>query len=350
MRAALAVALSALLPVQVQAQDWATAEVCSVEVPMISDGAFAPSNQSELEDVARNITNSKGKFWSVTGPNGAVSHLWGTFHSSDPLILALPKVVTAAIEDARTVAVEVDYVFKSREDYRDAQMMEGRFQDASDPFAFEPGDGSIAGLPVEVSDWIRDRALELGWTEDFDLIMSLPGMAEMLLSDPCEDFAQGILPIQDDYIQLLGRLSGARILSLEEPDEFIADLALDEDTARAVVGTYASYLKPMETNAQRAASFALYLQGQLGVMEAWDRAYQQQIYGIEGLDMLKLTDAYLLERRNHRFLERLAGALAEGDLFIAVGSAHLPGETGLVELLRNQGYDVTRIPLPGEAE
>ena len=330
------------------AQDWATAEVCTVDAPYISDAAFAPAELLALEAEAEGILNANGKFWRITSPRGAVSHIWGTYHSSDPSILVLPDPVTDTIEAARVVAVEVDYRLESREAYRRSLDMEGRFKEASDPFAFTPGDGTIAGLPLEVSLWIRDRALELGWSEDIDLILSLPGIAEVLLSDPCEDFTNGVLPIQDDYILLLGRLAGADILSLETHDELIEDLADDEDTARAIVATYAAYLKPMATNAERAASFALYQQGRLGVLEAWDYAFQREVYGAAGAEYLDLTDAYLLDLRNIRFVERLESDIGLGGVFIAVGSAHIPGENGLVALLRDKGYKVERIPLPGE--
>jgi uncharacterized protein YbaP (TraB family) len=39
--------------------------------------------------------------------------------------------------------------------------------------------------------------------------------------------------------------------------------------------------------------------------------------------------------------QRAAPVLATGDAFIAVGALHLPGEEGLVELLRAQGYRLT---------
>ena len=330
------------------AQDWATAEVCTVDEAVVDASVFLPDGLAALETHASTIPNANGKLWRITSADGAVSHLWGTYHSSDPLILALPEAVTAAIDAARVVAVEVDYTFKSRDDYRRSQDMEGRFKEASDPFAFTPGDGAIAGLSPEISYWIRDRAIELGWTEDVDLILSLPGIAEMLLADPCEDFTQGILPIQDDYVLLLGRLAGTEILGLEDPDEFVADLGNNEETARAIIATYAAYLKPMESNAERATGFALYLQGRLGVMEAWDHAFQRQIYGPAGVETQQKTDAYLLAFRNERFLERVADDLAKGGVVIAVGAAHIPGDTGLVALLRKGGYTVERIPLPGE--
>lgn len=347
MRGALALVMTLLTPLPGTAQDWATHDVCSVDTPAIHDEVFAPSERTTLEAEAAQIPNNTGKFWRITNPDGGISHLWGTYHSADPLILDLPSEVRSTIAASRAVAIEVDYTHTSRETLRAAQMMEGRFIEASDPFA--PVQPPNMGLPVEQAEWVRERAIELGWTEDFDLIMSLPGIAEMLLSDPCEDFVQGVLPIQDDYIQLLGRLAGAAIISLEKPNELIADLAASDDTARALIHTYAAYLKPVDSNRERATSFALYLEGRLGMMDAWDYAHQQEVYGQPGLGITGLTDSYLLEFRNKRFLQRLEKAMADGGLFIAVGAAHLPGEAGMVALLRKAGFDVTRIPLPGEA-
>jgi uncharacterized protein YbaP (TraB family) len=45
--------------------------------------------------------------------------------------------------------------------------------------------------------------------------------------------------------------------------------------------------------------------------------------------------------RNHTMVRRALPWLQEGGLLIAVGALHLPGEQGLVELLRDQGMTVT---------
>jgi hypothetical protein len=39
--------------------------------------------------------------------------------------------------------------------------------------------------------------------------------------------------------------------------------------------------------------------------------------------------------------ERMAPMLRQGGAFIAVGAAHLPGETGLLRLIEKAGYRVT---------
>ena len=41
--------------------------------------------------------------------------------------------------------------------------------------------------------------------------------------------------------------------------------------------------------------------------------------------------------------ERAAPILAGGNVFIAVGALHLPGNEGLIELLRKQGFTLTAV-------
>lgn len=50
--------------------------------------------------------------------------------------------------------------------------------------------------------------------------------------------------------------------------------------------------------------------------------------------------------RNRRMLEAVLPKLAEGTVFIAVGALHLPGESGLIRLLRQEGYELAPLPLP----
>jgi len=53
-----------------------------------------------------------------------------------------------------------------------------------------------------------------------------------------------------------------------------------------------------------------------------------------------------IEARNHRMLESLLPLLAESPVFVAVGALHLPGEKGLVSLLRKNGYILKPLPFP----
>jgi len=49
----------------------------------------------------------------------------------------------------------------------------------------------------------------------------------------------------------------------------------------------------------------------------------------------------LLYGRNRKWVQHLTGLLPDKSLLVAVGAAHLPGEGGVISLLRKQGYEVT---------
>jgi uncharacterized protein YbaP (TraB family) len=53
-----------------------------------------------------------------------------------------------------------------------------------------------------------------------------------------------------------------------------------------------------------------------------------------------------IDARNGRMLESLLLQLEDKRVFVAVGALHLPGEKGIVELLRQSGFSLTPLPLP----
>ena len=59
--------------------------------------------------------------------------------------------------------------------------------------------------------------------------------------------------------------------------------------------------------------------------------------------MAELFDRRFITERNHLMVERMRPRLAEGGAFIAIGVLHLPGEEGILALLKNQGYEVSAV-------
>jgi len=51
----------------------------------------------------------------------------------------------------------------------------------------------------------------------------------------------------------------------------------------------------------------------------------------------------LIVDRNHRMADRMEPWLQQGGAFVAVGALHLPGEEGLISLLRQRGYSVRAV-------
>ncbi|MDE6062759.1 MAG: TraB/GumN family protein [Duncaniella sp.] len=48
----------------------------------------------------------------------------------------------------------------------------------------------------------------------------------------------------------------------------------------------------------------------------------------------------MLNKRNANWVRMMAGLLPTASILIAVGAGHLPGEKGLISLLRKEGYTV----------
>lgn len=60
--------------------------------------------------------------------------------------------------------------------------------------------------------------------------------------------------------------------------------------------------------------------------------------------------AHGIDARNQRMRDRLLAEFEKGTVFTAVGALHLPGDTGLIRLLRDEGYAVEPAPLSLFAE
>lgn len=63
----------------------------------------------------------------------------------------------------------------------------------------------------------------------------------------------------------------------------------------------------------------------------------------EGGKMGGVTKEDFLDNRNKRWIPKLETWMKSKTLFIAVGAGHLAGENGVIQLLRNQGYNVISV-------
>lgn len=338
--------LACVLAAPLSAQSWATRDLCLIEEATIHEDIFAPEFYAMMQIRGAEIPNSTGRYWRITSQSGAVSHLWGTMHSTLPIILRLPEEVTDTIEAARIVATEVDYTQYTRPELTALRTTTAKLANS---YTINVRDLNI---PPKLLTWIEERLFALGWGEDALDYLKAAAVAEILLSAPCEDFSSGVYPIQDDRIQMLGALAGAKILSLEQPGDLFAKLDDEEnvDLTRAMIATYAAYLDPEITKEAFSTSYALYLQGRIGEMMAWDELYFAQAYPNEGLAWLRRTNDYLLRERNENFLATALDDLRQGGVFMAVGTYHLPMEYGLVAMMREAGFTVERIALEGEVQ
>ena len=333
------------------AQEWFSPESCAVTADAVARAELPADVAQRIMAVADAVPNGRGRLWKITTPEGKVSHLWGTFHTPDPLLLALPEPFIEILERARVVALEFDPIPESRD---------VATQNASSGWMWQQGGAQDWGfIPPDVMGWIRLRLEAIGWGTGYMDQLSLAGLASLLLGDPCGDYLAGVLPGQDTYIGQLAYLAGAEVTGLQQWRDFGVQMNAPErgEVARAVIVLYASYLGPPEAYANgseqgpgRALSYRLYLEGRMAELEGWSAQVVTDLHGAtEGARLLAQNKGYLVVERNVIFVAAAMPLIEGGDAVIAVGAGHLAGPTGLVAMLRAEGLAVERVVLPGEA-
>ncbi|NPD13705.1 TraB/GumN family protein [Xinfangfangia sp. D13-10-4-6] len=347
---AFAMALLASLsgPSAVKAQAWFTPGICHPDEIAINRDLLPEAEEARLEALAAQIPNGVGRMWKITAPGGQVSHLWGSYHSPAPAIVDLPDALREVLAQARVVTLEFDPAPKSQDDL-------GRFYDQA--WIWNQTDNVYderSDFPPEYLDYIRMRLASLGWDPAYLPVMSDAGLLNVLLRDPCDDYLVGFAPGQDNYIAHTAWLAGAKVTGLQDNWAFGEELSDPKRAAEARAGAllYSLYLGPQSAHpGLRGTAYALYRQGRIGFISAWSEAWAIEVLGeARGAETVALADSYLLVERNAIWMGRIAPLADQGGAVFVVGSGHLPGDLGLVTMLRDAGYQVDRVPLPGEAE
>ncbi|MBR5469040.1 MAG: TraB/GumN family protein [Paludibacteraceae bacterium] len=135
----------------------------------------------------------------------------------------------------------------------------------------------------------------------------------------------------DTYFQKVGKKDGKRLFSLETVDEQIKIL-LDR--------------KPLREQAQSLYEMLTSSEKIINQLEVLNRLYLKQ--DLEELLEYSNNDSMqtpedkwiLLDQRNIRWAEQLPKQFEKGSNFIVVGALHLPGENGVINLLKKQGYKI----------
>ena len=166
-------------------------------------------------------------------------------------------------------------------------------------------------------------------------------VAAMLSVPPCETARkQAGAATLDETIARQAEKQGSTLVGLETVEEQLSVLSgmpLELQT---------KYLVEVARLGHRATDYfatlvSLYAQRRVS-------AYHQLIQTLEPLDadgkaMLAFVEEDLTATRNRTMMRRAADILEHGNAFIAVGALHLPGNDGLVELIRKAGYTVTPV-------
>lgn len=269
-----------------------------------------------------------GLLWRVTRGN-AVSHLFGTVHLGRRLDDALGPVGRTTLAAARTVVVELDLDEPDTE-AAIAGVIERRG-------LLGAGERLDALLAPPTWRWVattltrrfpEERVRHLRPWLTVHLVMAV--RAERVLA------ARGATPgmPMDRVLARRAKGRGQRLVALETVTEQITALARMPD---------ATAIRILDEIAADPDALDRHLRGLVDDTTRADApAVLERLVATMIEETPTMADALLFDR-NARWLPRITRLLDAGDVFVAVGAAHLVGDHGLVALLRARGWEVERV-------
>jgi uncharacterized protein len=269
---------------------------------------------------------TQGLLWKVERPGVAPSYVFGTFHSADPKILALPKPVLQALHAADSVSIELEFTSDILAQLQHAGRAKG-------------GRTLDRLIAPDLLEAVVKKADEYGLEREEVVSMKPWAVAELLFSTPPSEQKyqkqDGSSPFLDLWLLIEAIKTGKPHAGLESVEEQIA--VFDGMPRGVQIGLLRSSLDMTAAEDEFTRMRKQYLARDLaGLMQGW----RDYLAKLDPKDAAVLN-ARMLDERNKRMVRRMAVRLAEGNAFISMGALHLPGELGVLNLLQAQGYEVS---------
>jgi hypothetical protein len=285
---------------------------------------------------AAGMPNGGAVLWKIEAKAAGIAPSWlmGTAHLTDPRITTLSPAAEKAIDNARVVALELAEATDQRRLVA-ATMGQARF------LVMPVGKSMWDLIPDAEEEAIRAHPSYPGQlSAQFDVMQ--PWVVAAALSIPaCERRRQ------EAGLATLDMTIGARALAKGIPVEGLEKIEEQLGLFAAMpIETQARYLVAVGRSADLTADYLetlvqLYGRRQLTALLPLAKHLDPVI--AKDLEVMGFFERDLIARRNRVMNERAQSLIDGGNAFIAVGALHLPGNEGLVELLRKSGYTVTAV-------
>jgi len=305
--------------------------VCSGKNLLIDLAKTDPDAMAEITKAASKVSNGASRFWKVEKPGLEPSWLLGTMHFADPRVTALPAVMESAFSAAQTVVIENTTVL-------DPAAMQKAMAELRTMMFFTDGSTLEKYYNKETLKLLETRMA--GRNLPYFLAKRMqPWVVATAIAIPmCEvERKHRNQKVLDQVLGLRAQDEGKNLVGLESVREQIgamASLPLD------------FHLKSLEETIKlgpklddmMATMLELYLQGDVGKFMPLMKYLSKDTTSSEGYAEFQEV---MITKRNITMADRAAPQLEKGGVFMAVGALHLPGELGVVQLLKDAGYKVT---------
>lgn len=299
---------------------------CGLLVTLIA-GCAAPEPRPLPE--RPDIPFGQGRIWQIDGAGIESSYVFGTYHISDPRVLDIPAAVERAFVDSEIAAFEYDYGPDAEAFEADVEMVK---LPEGTTLRSIVGNDTFGKLQFIMRSRDQRPRNDLKPWIFWDY---LGGARAGFYTNDDESIRNQ--PVLDDWLQTRARDEGKTVVGLETQEEGFTKydtmpLEIQAMLLRATVELYHS-------RRSGAPMVQSYLDGDLAMLHAfWHESLSW--YEPQAAETL---DFRILRNRNRIMVERMLPLMAEGPTFVAVGAGHLSGEEGILRLLEDRGYRLTRL-------
>lgn len=272
---------------------------------------------------SQNEKKQSSLLWEITG-NGisSPSYLYGTMHVSNKLAFHLGDSFFIALANVEKVALETNpgewmgNMFNS--DYFLSKMNNSQFHYSDKNFYQDLIDFSGPNKKVLASALRNTHSLQNGFL--------------YRNSEYNEDFEEDTY--LDLFIYQYAKKSNLPVVSLEN---------YDETNILQIKASLPDNLTKEEREKRKRKSYGSQWNSEMSVAEAMEDAYRKGDLNIID-SIIKLTAPsdnyikYFLNQRNRIMANGIDSIIPNNPLFIGIGAAHLPGDSGVINMLKLKGY------------
>lgn len=300
------------------------AQVDELPKSLLEDtGDMVIDDSSLLEKETNRIRKYPARLWMITG-NGLKkpSYLYGTMHVSSKFAFNLGDTFYKAIGDVDVVALElaIDSWF-SNIGKRSGSNSEGGFgfnDMYGNRYGRQQNQYKLAGeFEAKEISAIMNEISSKDYMSNFLLYRQGWGNG---------DYNEKTYV--DMYIHQAGKKLNKFCTGLEDfkiSDEMVSRSDWRERTMKKPTYNYGGYDRDQVENA--------YKEGDLDLIDSLDKKVRTS----------NMDGRWMLDQRNIVMANEIERITKTKSLFAAVGCAHLPGDTGVIDLLRRKGYTLTPV-------
>lgn len=273
----------------------------------------------------------QGLLWEISG-NGLArpSYLFGTMHVSNKLAFHLADSFYNAIKSVDVVALETNPA-NWQEDYSKPNIFDAQAAGGGSDYAYK-----LLDIP---NDYLRKNSFAIDkYERNIKLAMATePAMINGMLYRTYNyraDFEEDTY--LDMYIFQTGSKLGKRLTGVEN----------FEESEKLVAAAYKDAAKE-KRNKNYDNDYEDYLKSPYTLEDAYRKG---DLDMLDSLEIKQFNSKAFLEKFLYKRNEIQANAIdsilkSKSSLFVGVGSAHLPGKRGVIEMLRSKGYKLRAVKM-----